>query len=61
MNECDEIVFVIDDLPTKKMNAITTNAMSTASINCHSKKVRDYYILHAVVIAIIFLLIITII
>ena len=61
MNECDEIVFVIDDLPTKKMNAITTNAMSTASINCHSKKVRDCYILHAVVIAIIFLLIITVI
>ena len=35
--------------------------MSTASINCYSKKVRDYYILHTVLLAIILLLIIVII
>ena len=29
-------------------NTIATNATSTTSINCHSKKVRDCYILHTV-------------
>ena len=61
MTECDEIVIVIDNLSTKKTNTITTNVASTASINCHSKKVRDSYILNTVLLAIILLLIITII
>ena len=49
VNECDEIIFVIDNLPTKKTNTIATkktntvatNITNTASINCHSKNVRD--------------------
>ena len=32
--------------------------MSTASINCHSKKVRNWYILQTVLLAIILLLLI---
>ena len=35
--------------------------MSTASIICHSKKVRDCYILHTVLSVIILILVITII
>ena len=45
----------------KKTNAIATNVKSTASINYHCKKIRDCYILHTVLLAIILLLIITII
>ena len=46
VNECDDIIFVMDIVSTKKRNTIATNVTSTASINCHSKKVRDWYILH---------------
>ena len=58
VTECDEIVIVMDNLLT---NTIKTNVISTASINYHSKKVRDCYILHTVLLAIILLLRITII
>ena len=61
VNECDEIVIVIDNLSTKKTNTIATNVTSTTSINCHSKKIRVCYISHAVLLAIILILIITII
>ena len=44
---------------TKKTITIATNVMSTASINCHSKK--ECYILYTVLLAIILLLITTII
>ena len=57
----DETVVGMDILSTKKTNTIATNVMSTASTNCHSKKVRDYYILNTVFLVIILLLIITII
>ena len=50
MTTCDEIVNVMNNLSTEKINIIATNATSTASINCHSKKVRDCYILHTVLI-----------
>ena len=40
---------------------IATNVTSNVSLNCHSKKVRDCYILHTVLLAIILLLIIVII
>ena len=40
-------------VPTKMINTIATNFASTASINFHSKKVRDCYILHAVLLVII--------
>ena len=40
MTEYDEIIIVMDIVPTKKKNAIETNITSIASINCHSKKVR---------------------
>ena len=43
---CDEIITVMVIVSTKKTNTIATNVTSTASINCHSKKVRDWYILH---------------
>ena len=59
MTESDEILVVMNNLPTE--NTIATNVLSTASINCHSKKVRDYYILHTVLSVTIILLIITII
>ena len=45
----------------KKINAIATNVTSTASINFHSENVRDCNILHAVLLVITLLLIITII
>ena len=53
---CDEIIIVMDIvstkktnfIATKKTNTIATNVLSTASKNCHSKKVRDGYILHTV-------------
>ena len=61
VTECDEIVIVMDVESTKKTNTIATNVMSAASIYCHSKKVRDCYILHTVLLVIILLLIITII
>ena len=54
----------MDVVSTKKKNTIVTkktNVMSTASINYHSKKVRDCYILHTVLLVIVLLLTITII
>ena len=59
--KCDEVVIVMDFASTKKTNTIATNVTSTASINCHSKKVSGCYVLHTVLLAIILLLIITII
>ena len=61
MIKCDEIITVMDIVSTKKTNTTAKNVMSTAPINCHSKKVRDCYILHTVLLVIILLLIITII
>ena len=58
---CDYIIFIIDIVTTKMKNTIATNVTNTSSINCHSKKVRDCYILYTVLLAIILLLIITII
>ena len=61
VTECDGIV--MDNLLTKKTYTIATNVAKTASINCHSKKIQDCYILHTVLIyfLVILLLIITII
>ena len=59
MTKCDEIVIVMNNLSTKNTNTITRNVTSTASINCHSKKVTDCYILHTVSLMIILLLIVT--
>ena len=50
---CNEIVIVMDILSTKNPNTIATNVTSTVSINCHTKKVRDCYILHTVLLVII--------
>ena len=61
MTQCNEIIIFMDSLSTKKVNTIAANVTSTASINWHSKKVRDYFILRTVLLAIILLLIITII
>ena len=64
MTACNEIIIAIDNVSTKKANTTATkktNITSTASINCHSKKVRDCYILHTVLLVITLLLIITII
>ena len=61
VTECDEIIIVMDNLSTKKTNTIATDGTSIASINCHSKKVRDCYILHTALLVIKLLLIITII
>ena len=60
MTDCDEIIIVMNNVSRK--NTTATNVTSTASINySHSIKVRDYYILHTVLLAIILLLIIIII
>ena len=40
VTECDQIITVINNILTKMIMIIT----STASINCHSIKVRDCYI-----------------
>ena len=47
----------MDIVSTKKVNTIVTNNTNTALINCHSRKVKDCYILHAVLLVIILLLI----
>ena len=52
MTECDDIVSVKDVVSTKE-----TNVVSTPSINCHSSKVSDCFILHTVLLAIILLLV----
>ena len=39
----------MDNVSTKKTNTIAINVTSTASINCHCKKVKDCYILHTVI------------
>ena len=61
VTEFDEIIIVMDNVSTKKINTIGTSVRSTASITCHSKKVTDSYISHTVLLAIVLLLIITII
>ena len=53
VTECDKIVIVMDNISTKKTDTIATNVTSTASINCNSKKIRDRYILHTVLLVII--------
>ena len=50
VTEFGEIVIVMNNLSTKNQNTITANVTSTASINCHSKKLRDCYILHIVLL-----------
>ena len=61
VTECDEIMFVVDIVSIKKTKTIATNVSSTASISCHSRKVRDCYILHTVLLMIILLLIIIVV
>ena len=61
MTGCDEIIIVMDNVSAKNTNTIATNVMSTAPINRYSKKGRDCYILHTVLLDITLLLIITII
>ena len=58
--ECNEIVTVMDIVSAKKTNTVATNVTSTVSLNCHSKKLRDCYILYIVLLAIMLLLIIII-
>ena len=60
MTECDKIIIATDTVSTKNINNITTNNTSAASLNPHSKQVRDCYILHRVLLVIILLLMITI-
>ena len=52
VTEFDEIIIVMDIVSTNKTNTISTIVTSAASINCHSKKVRDWYILHTVLLVI---------
>ena len=48
----------MDTIATKKTNTIATNIANTASTNYHSRKVKDCYILYAVLLVVILLLII---
>ena len=60
VTECDEVIIAMDNVSTKKTkktNTIATDVTDTASINFHSKKVRDCYVLHTVLLVIILLLI----
>ena len=57
MSKGDEIITVMDIVSTKMTNTIATNIKSTASINCHSKKVKNCFILYVVLLAVILLLI----
>ena len=51
----------MDNVSMKKTNSVATNVMSAPSINRHSKKVRDLYILHTILLAVVLLSIIIII
>ena len=53
------MITVIDIISTTKN--IATDVTSTVSINCHSIKVKDCYILYTVLLAILLLLIVIII
>ena len=55
MLECVEIINVMNIVSAKMANTIATNIVSTASLNCHSKKGRDCFILHTVLLLIILL------
>ena len=57
VTKCDQYVIVINNLSTKKANIIPTNVATTVLINWHSKKVKDCYILHKVLLIMITLLI----
>ena len=57
----DENTIVMDTVSTKKKNTTATNVAINVSMNCHSKRVGNCYILHRVLIVIILLLIIIII
>ena len=48
----DEIISLMDIVSTKNANTIVTNI----SINCHSEKIRDCFILHTVLLTVILLL-----
>ena len=58
--ECDEIITVMDivsiQIYVSKNTDITANVTSTVLINFYGKKVRDSYVLHAVLLVIILLL-----
>ena len=68
VTEYDEITVAMDNVSTKKTNAIAikkistiaTNVTSTALLNSQGKRVRDCYILHTVLLLITLLLIIII-
>ena len=59
MVTCDDSISVMDNVTIKMTNTLEKNVVNTFSINCHCKKVRDYYILQAVLLAKMLLLIIT--
>ena len=59
--ECGEIITVMNIASSKITNAIAINVASAASINFHTKKVKDCYILHTVLLAIVLVPIIIII
>ena len=52
MAEFDETVIVMNNVSTKKTKTAATNVTNTALTNCHSKKVREYCILHTGLLAI---------
>ena len=61
VTECDEIVIFMYIISIKRTNTIATYITSNPSINCCSKKVRDCYILHTVLLMTILILTIIII
>ena len=61
MIQSNEIITIMDIVSAKMTNTIATNAVSTASRNCHSKNVMGCYMLQTVLLVIILLMMIVII
>ena len=47
---CNLSIKMAITIATEKTNAMATNVVVTASINCHSRKSRNSYILHKVLL-----------
>ena len=47
---CNLSIKMAITIATEKTNAMATNVVVTASVNCHSRKSRNSYILHKVLL-----------
>ena len=61
MTECNEVITNMDNVSTNIIGTKMENVLSTVSIKCRIKKVRDWHTLHRVLLAIILILLVIII